>query len=192
MELDLWKRYRPITALPFQQDGAYFEVPPCLQLLPYIQCFWGGDLTGANRESPLRQNRLIIPDGCRDLILTICGERIEVRLTALDVQPSRVQPQLGRGARNFGVRFYFWAAPFFCGEGVAEEISRRLEQSDFAALSFARQTAWMEQALIACFRPEGLRPQLLEATGLLVEGRGNISVGELERQTFQSQRTLQR
>lgn len=192
MELDLWKLYRPITALPFQQDGAYFEVPPCLRLSPYIPCFWGGDLTGGNRESRLRQDRLIIPDGCRDLILTLRDGQIEVRLTDLDVQPSRVRPQPGGNVRNFGVRFFFWAVPCFCGEHLVEEVSRRLEQSEFAALSFAGQTVWMEEALLACFRPEELRPRLLEAAGLLVNARGNLSVEELARQTFQSQRTLQR
>lgn len=192
MELEFHHIFHPATALPFSQDRAYFEVPPGKRLKPYVKCFWGGELAGENHKSALRQNRLIVPDGCRDLILTIREDRISGYLTELDLRPCRVSPQAGAEVRNFGVRFYFWAAGCFGGEGILDKLLPELERAEFAQLPFAKQCAWMEKYLAQKLRPEGLSGGTLEAAGLLLESRGRVSVRELERQTFQSRRTLER
>lgn len=192
MELGFHHLFQPATALPFSQDRAYFEVPPGKRLEPYIQCFWGGDLSGRNGQSLLRQNRLIIPDGCRDLILTIHGERICGRLTDLDLKPCRVSPKAGEEQRTFGVRFYFWAASCFGGEGMLGNLLPLLEKVEFAHLPFAAQCGFMRNYLEQRIRSEALPGGVQEAAGLLLESRGSISVRELERQTFQSRRTLER
>lgn len=192
MELEFHHLFHPATALPFSQDRAYFEVPPGKQLEPYIQCFWGGDLTGKNGQSTLRQNRLIIPDGCRDLILTIRGDCIRGRLTDLDLKPCRVSPRAGEEQRTFGVRFYFWAASCFGGEGMLDDLLPLLERTEFAHLSFDAQCSFMQAYLENQLRPGALPAGVQEAAGLLLESRGSISVRELERQTFQSRRTLER
>lgn len=192
MELGFHHLFHPATALPFSQDSAYFEVPPGRRLEPYIQCFWGGDLSGKNGQSVLRQNRLIVPDGCRDLVLTIHGDCICGRLTDLDLKPCRVSPKTGEEQRTFGVRFYFWAASCFGGEGMLDSLLPLLEKVEFAHLPFDTQCSFMREYLEQRLRPEALPGGVQEAAGLLLESRGSISVQELERQTFQSRRTLER
>lgn len=192
MELEFHRMFQPKTALPFSQDSAYFEVSPGPHLAPYIQCFWGGELEGESGRSVLRQNRLIVPDGCRDLILTINGDRVCGRLTELDLRPCRVSPKAGEEQRTFGVRFYFWAAACFGGETVLDDLLPRLERVDFAQWSFAVQCAWMQEYLERRLRVERVTAATLEAVGLLLGSRGSVSVRELERQTFQSRRTMER
>lgn len=192
MELEFHRMFHPKTALPFSQDSAYFEVSPGPQLAPYIRCFWGGNLEGASGLSTLRQNRLIVPDGCRDLILTIHGERIRGRLTGLDLRPCRVSPKAEEEQRTFGVRFYFWAASCFGGEAILDDLLPLLERVDFARRPFSEQCVWMRHYLERCLRAEFMPAAMLEAVGLLLDSRGSISVRELERQTFQSRRTLER
>lgn len=192
MELEFYRIFQPATALPFSQDRAYFEVSAGKQLCPYIQCFWGGDLTGGNGQSSLRQNRLIIPDGCRDLVLTIHGDCIHGRLTDLDLKSCRVSPKAGEEQRTFGVRFYFWAVSSFGGEGLLDDLLPVLERVEFARLSFLAQCAWMQDYLERQLHPENLSRASLETAGLLLSSRGRISVRELEQQTFQSRRTLER
>ncbi len=192
MELEFHRMFQPKTALPFSQDSAYFEVSPGPRLAPYIQCFWGGELEGESGRSVLRQNRLIVPDGCRDLILTIHAGRIRGRMTELDLRPCRVSPRAEEEQRTFGVRFYFWAASCFGGETVLDALLPLLERVDFAQWSFAVQCAWMREYLERKLCVEHATAATLEAVGLLLDSRGSISVRELERQTFQSRRTLER
>ena len=192
MELGFHHLFYPATALPFSQDKAYFEVHPGGKLCPYIQCFWGGDLTGMNAKSTLRQNRLIVPDGCQDLILTIHENRMYGRLTGLDLRPCRVSPKAEEEQRTFGVRFYFWAPSCFGREEMLDDLLPVLERVDFAHMTFSAQCDWMRRYLGRQLRPEGLTGPAREIVGTLLKSRGGISVQELGQQTFQSKRTLER
>lgn len=112
MTLTFHTRFRPLTATPFSRADRLIEAPSCPALQPLVRCFWGRAVPGG-----VGGRQLVIPDACVDVIFTFKDGRTRIRFCTLDQRPfwsdlSVQAPDL------FAVRFYFWALPFLCPDGL--------------------------------------------------------------------------
>ncbi|MGL5437440.1 MAG: DUF6597 domain-containing transcriptional factor [Lachnospiraceae bacterium] len=105
--------YHPVISRPFLADQSYMEYRPCLQLQPYVACFWTSDEHYGKHAG---EKILVVPDTCMDIIVRINHTRQEINgfLSAMQDQPFMTAGHVsGDLVSGFSIRFHFWAAHLF-------------------------------------------------------------------------------
>ncbi len=178
---DFHRKFRPLTAHPYDREDCR-ELAPGVPLRPLVRCYWGPRAV---------KPRLVVPDGCVDVILTVENGRVRARLCPLDKRPYRVSG----GMRDMlGVRFYFWALAYARGDQqeALDAWAASLTRAGYGETDFAGRVALVDASLTARL-PELTAPAaLLNAMDRLLTTRGRASVREMADEAAVSTRTLER
>lgn len=201
--MDLSRLYRPITATPFQNDGAYRETAPSHALLrPWIRCLWGGFSCAAPCDP-----HPVIPDTCTDIIFRINRQTgsISADYCALNDQTFFSVSAPNSSAELFAIRFYPWAASLFMQDSLKGSLNLRYDACQhFPALirSFLRMLAetddfslrciHAEKILLSFFSTDRLHPALINAMADILQNEGRLRVTELAAHSQLSTRQLER
>ncbi len=178
---DFFLAFRPLTAHPYDREDCR-EVAPSAPLRPLVRCYWGPRAV---------KPRLVVPDGCVDVILTVKDGRVRARFCPLDSRPYRVP---GGVQEMLGVRFYFWALAYAHGdqEEALDAWAASLERAGYCEADFNHRVALVDASLSALL-PELTAPAaLLNAVNRLLVTHGRATVGELADEAVVSVRTLER
>lgn len=203
---DFYGQYRPLTSMPFHSDETYQEVPPGLALRPFVRCFWGSRSSFTPDRARLYQSRLVVPDGCSDLILTVeetTGE-VGIRLVGLDTKPYYSNVRFSDRRSIFAVRFYFWALPYLgirdqtqlleAGQGEDGSfpgLSRFLTERGFAQASFEKRMKLVENYLLSRGALEA-DADLMNACEVLIKARGAVQIRDAAASCGISTRKMER
>lgn len=206
MNIEFDKLFIPITALPFSKNKTYDEVTPDTALQPYIKCYWGSFDKIIPHDNALYNNRLVTPDACIDIIIKEDSGKIETKFCGLNQPPYYSGLVRDNKCSIFGVRFYFWAIPFFISDNIETIQSTRyncddcfpglneyLNKSDFIYSDFDRKKEIIETFLLRKLNGTGnLSGNLLNSIDFLLKKRGVLSVKKLAEYSAISERTLER
>lgn len=207
MTLNFHKRYKPVSAMGFTKNEVYTEIYPCLELSPYIRCFWGNSKPLDASNTTLYFQHLIIPDTCMDIIINIDKNKNIVfnKLTGLDNTPNYSSLYDGKNNVIFAVRFYFWAVPFFTNENLIycknsscdsemyfPDINKYLCEHNFTELDFKNKIKLFQCYLIKLLNSFSVSGDILNCIDQLVQKRGNIKISSISDNCVISPRKLQR
>lgn len=178
---DFYRKFRPLTAHPYDREDCR-ELAPGAPLRPMVRCYWGPRAV---------KPRLVVPDGCVDVILTVENGRVRARLCPLDRRPYWTSG----GMRDMlGVRFYFWALAYARSDQQealdAWEVS--LTRAGYCEADFTSRVALVDAFLSARLPELTASATLLNAVDRLLTTRGRAAVGELADEAAVSTRTLER
>lgn len=197
--MELYRTFHPITARPFTAGKLYTEYPPCPPLRPYVRCFWSG--------GSLATPTPVVPDACMDVIFTVdrAAGRVRSCFCGVDDAPYLVAASpAGQQAEIFAIRFYAWAAVLFACEDMAMiKNSTVPAERYFPGLHGALAPRLPEAALpervrlaecwlLAHLRPDRQDTLVREALAALLQSKGSLRVGALERELHVSARQLER
>lgn len=203
---DFYKRYKPVTAQPFENSKEHTETAPCDVLKPFVRCFWGSKKpyikTGNN-------TRLIIPDTCTDIVFDIdyTGNRISNRFCGIDDAPflSDYTKRQGRLVSAFGIRFYPWSAVVFAEDDIRSvkngffdagqyfpKLKKAIEPRLFDTVTLADRIKIAEEYLLENLHPERLNTTVMTALDMMIQRKGNVKIDFLARDLHISKRQLER
>ena len=200
---------RPIIA-----DVSYREFSPGDALKPYVECYWTADFNGTAADVTPEQECL--PLGLMELIFTLNEDPFEVTIGGKrDILPASFiaglydVPASWKGAGNsriFGIRIKpecllelfgipvsvvfqeYTDTRHFFGK-IADELTDRMRQ----ATSTGDRIMLAEDFLLQYLRDrQHGRNYIVEATRIIRQSAGNISLEELSGQLYISPRQLQR
>lgn len=206
MEIKFAKQFLPITALPFSTNKSYREVAPCFALQPYIKCYWGSFDEIIPYDNNLYNGRLVTPDACIDIIIKGDSGKIETKFCGLNQPPYYSSLVSDNKCSIFGIRFYFWAIPFFVLDNVEKiqytkrncddcfpGLNEYLNKSDFIYSNFDRKNVIIETFLLRKLNGTlNVSNNLLNSIDFLLKKRGVLSVKNLAEYSVISERTLER
>lgn len=204
IEFDKW--FIPITALPFSKNKTYYEIAPHTVLQPYIKCYWGSFDKIIPHDNTLYNNRPVTPDACIDIIIKGDSGKIETKFCGLNQQPYYSSLVTDNKCSIFGIRFYFWAIPFFVLDNVEKiqytkhncddcfpGLNEYLNKSDFIYSNFDRKKIIIETFLLKKLNGTlNVSNNLLNSIDFLLKKRGVLSVKKLAEYSVISERTLER
>ncbi len=178
---DFFLTFRPLTAHPYDREDCR-ELAPGAPLRPLVRCYWGPRAV---------KPRLVVPDGCVDVILTVEEGRVRARFCPLDKHPYRVP---GGVKEMLGVRFYFWALAYARGdkEAALDAWAASLERAGYCAADFRGRVALVDASLSATLPALTASAALLNAMDRLLVTHGRATVSELAAESAVSARTLER
>lgn len=200
--------YRPTTAQPFLSDETYLEVQPCTELKPYVCCFWGTPepFTGLSDKTP--RQRLVIPDTCMDIIISINGDlkRIESLFAGISDKTFKdVQFPVKNTISRIAIRFYSWAVPlfandsmkntfnsFFSADELFSNITQDLQEALLENTSMNARVKLIEQYLIKRLDLNKQKSNVMNAIYKVLESKGTANISELCNYTSVSNRHLER
>ena len=163
----------------------YVEVSPCAALAPYVQCYWGLELSGP-RTAPHR----VMPDGCLDILLEL-SERPRLQVVGA-MRRAEVVP-VSSPASFVAVRFRPGGAhPFLRlplmeltdGKLALEDLwpaeARRWRERLEEAGGMAARFALLERLLLERLPQRGEDAGVLHAAEVIGRARGQVPVRALE------------
>lgn len=182
-EIDFHQGFRPLTSHPFDREDCG-ETLPCKALRPYVRCFWG----------PVVQKPcLVVPDACADIIIRTDDGRIRMAFCPVDNTPFVSGLQSGC---MFGVRFYFWALPYWTGGPFSEEafpdLRSYLAREGFVEADHARRSRLMEAYLLRRMEKNRVEGALLDGVDYLLRSHGRVQAKDAAVHAAVSLRTLER
>lgn len=200
------KFYQPLTARPFLSDQTYREYQPCLQLRPYIACYWRMD-EGMNTHEQKDSEVLVIPDTCMDIIILInhtrqtisgyfCGMQDEPALAATKESTDIIT--------SFAIRFYFWSAHLFlnldfksvCNQKIGlEHLGKewsQLFEPFFYINTMKERIAMVETHLLRKLNSLHKNPNLFNSIHQVLTAPGRVSVKDICLYSGVSQRQIER
>ena len=182
-EPDFYRRFHPLTSHPFDREDCG-ETLPCKALRPYVRCFWG----------PVVQKPcLVVPDACADIIIRVEDGHIRMAFCPVDNTPFVSGLQC---SGMFGVRFYFWALPYWTGGPFSEEafpdLRGYLTREGFAETDHAGKIRLMEAYLLRRMEKARVEGALLDGVDCLVRSHGRMQARDAADHAAVSLRTLER
>ena len=182
-EIDFHRSFHPLTSHPFDREDCG-ETPPCSALRPYVRCFWG----------PVAQKPcLVVPDACADIIIRMDDGRIHMAFCPVDNTPYMTGWQ---HSCMFGVRFYFWALPWWTDGPFSEEafpdLRGYLTREGFVEADHARRIRLMEAYLLRRMEKARVEGALLDGVDCLLRSHGRVQAREAAAHAAVSLRTLER
>lgn len=179
----------------------YFrEFAPSEQLLPYITCFWSGEL---RTRHPIQYQHRVLPDGCADIIFNLDPKAPNAVLIGPMWRP---RPVTSSGTPSLGVRFYpgtimhFIDHPLvglqeaviplhtFLGASAGQLIDQLMSATNLG-LQVAIVEKWLVTRLSRKLRPDG---QVIRAIKWIYAERGRIQINEVSRHVGLCERQLNR
>ncbi len=200
--------YRPITAQPFLLDENYIEISPCAELKPYVCCFWGTPQQYTGLSDKLPRQRLVIPDTCMDIIISIDEglKRIEILFAGIsDNSFTDVQTAAKNTVSRIAVRLYSWAVPLFSDRSMkaslnsftgADEffnnITRDLKDALIINSSMKARVKLLEHYLLKRLNINKQKCSVMNAVYRMLDSQGTASISELCGYSTISSRQLER
>lgn len=196
--MDFSVLYQPITATPFRRDRSYLEAPPGAALRPFVRCFWRQLPRPAGEEAIL-----VIPDTCVDIIFHVHEGAVSHLFCAMYDRPffSESAPQRD----TFAIRFYPWAAAFFCEDTLAgsrnqtfdaghhfPSLTRALSRMLLETEGFDMRCERAEAILLKRLRPDAPPPLFLNAVYETLLSEGRLRVNALAQSVHVGARQLER
>lgn len=207
--MKLHEIYNPITATPFTSDEAYMEFKPCMELRPYIRCFWGAKEPYRQIRTDIPTRKIVTPDTCMDIIFSVNFTRNQLsgKFCGMDdcsftfFQDNHEEDVVS----TFAIRFYAWSAVLFSEEPMSgtkngffevdyhfSKLKRAIEPLLFDVTDMADRVRLTEQYLLNHMHPERSSHIVMEAVAGMLERKGNTQIGELSREIHISSRQLER
>ncbi len=199
----------PLTATPFRRDHTYWELLPANpQLARYIRCFWGSAYPYVKQKNDDTKT-VVIPDTCVDIIYhidytenTITGKFCGINDTSF-VNCEDTPP--GHLISVFAIRFYAWSAHAFSEDSLKGTMNEYCDaQSRFHWLdqvlkpqlwethSLEERSHLTEELFFRYSDQEQQNSVTDQAVNLLLSRQGTLSVTELAKECFISERHLER
>ena len=216
--VEFHKIYKPLTAVPFRKDSTYAEYEPCEALRPYVRCFWGTcekvsrqretDFLGETNSREKDGKQLVIPDTCMDIIFKIDHKKSLVESKFCGVDDRAFQGTAvaeGEQVSTFAIRFYAWSVALFADDSMKEVkngsfdleqyfsgIKREIEPILFEITDIKDRMKRTEEYLLKHISVKMGYPMFLQATGHILDKKGNVNIALLARDTGIGSRQLER
>jgi AraC-like DNA-binding protein len=207
--MDVYKRYRPVTATPFRHNETYTEYTPCDALKPYIRCFWGSNTPYRQIKTDHLLKTLVVPDTCMDIIFDInyTDNRIQSSFCGINDRSFITDDRYDKEKliSTFAIRFYAWSASLFSKEtmdGVLNasidprihfpKLTDAIEPLLFNITGIKGRITAAEKYLLQYLMTQRTSPLVMEATAEILKRKGNIKTGDLAAQMLISSRQLER
>ncbi len=205
--MELHQIYKPITATPFYRDRTHIEIEPCLELKPYIRCFWGS-ITPYHQTASATQS-LVIPDSCMDIIFdinftlnTITSSFYGINDSTFTVDHANDKSML---ISTFGIRFYAWSAVLFSEESMNlvknehfsveyhfPKLKRELEPLLFEITNIYQIVAIVEKYLLNFIHHNKEYTLVMKAVSEILQSKGNLKILNLHKELHTSTRQIER
>lgn len=202
---EFYKIFQPKTAT-FENNDTYMEIEPIEELKPYIRCFWG---TRDRIEVKLGAPKIIIPDGCMDIIMDVDYDKGESTAVFCGINDKYFyvhRDEEKKSKAQFGIRFHMWGVLPLTGVSMKEVKNEYVDVEKY----FRNFRADIEEAIIDAddiyerieisqkYLLKRLRKikehhsDVLNSMDFILNKSGSCSIKEIKEYTVLSERTLQR
>lgn len=207
--MNLNQIYRPITATPFKKDDTYMEFEPCVELKPYIRCFWGTLKPYRQIKTDIPSVGLVIPDTCMDIIFDINYTENCIYNTFSGINLSSFHTNSQNNTEmlvsTFGIRFYAWTAVLFSEDSMKDvknscydvgyhfaKLKRELEPMLFDIKDMKERISKAEAYLLKQIHLERQNHIIMQTITKMIQNKGNITMKSLEQEIHISNRQIER
>lgn len=204
VEMYLHKQFMPITKNPIQTDQ-YIELLPCLELAPYIRCFWGSPRPFLSAKG---EHSVIIPDACMDIIsyVNYSKQTCVSYLSGLNDRYFVHDREASQDSLStFGIRFHFWSAHLFLKDNYKFISNQFIDLSYFdkqfmSALhdvlieheTIEKRIQIVEKLLKKRLYNSSINEELLSGVHTIIVSKGLVKINDLSEELCIGQRKLER
>lgn len=207
--MELYQMYNPITATPFAHNEHYMEFEPCLELKPFIKCFWGTNKPIQLKKTDIETTGIVTPDTCMDIIFEadFTNNKISDSFCGINTHTFETYSKndTEKEIFTFAIRFYAWSVVCFSEESMQnvlneafdagyhfEKIKKRMLPLLFQARNMEEMKSMAEGILLSKLNEKHSNRLVLEAVFQMMKKKGNIQMKQLAKEIHTSNRQLER
>lgn len=207
--MEIYQAFHPLTATPYGNTAECVEILPCVELRPYIRCFWGSRCPRIHPASNAAEKTIVTPDTCVDIIFTVnyTDNKIESRFCGIDDETFVAMSKFDHTQKisTFAVRFYAWSAIVFADESMKgtknqcydagiyfHTFQRKMEEFLFQQPNMEQRCSAAEKYLMERLQLKRQNTLFMRGIGKIVEEHGNVKALGLATDLHISSRQMER